>query len=234
MPRGDHSSVAPAGILTQFESNSTQTIVAFGGLTTEGEAPVFEFFHFLSGFDVRKVFLRDDQQAWYQLGAQGMGESIDEVQESLFDLLGPEGCRHAVFTGGSMGGYAAMFFGARLGAGEVQAFAPQTYLDRVRRRYYKDFRWQRAINHMRNELGRRRSYFDLRRPLARAAKRRQVPIHIHVANYEPDLVHAHRVGRVPGVSVHRSREITDHRIARALHEDGRLRTIFEDALARVS
>jgi hypothetical protein len=223
-----------SGFVTDFATDSPLTVVAFGGLTNEGEEPVFEFFRFLNDFDVRKVFLRDDEQAWYQLGARGMGSTLDEVQTALLDLLGPVGCRHAVFTGGSMGGYAAMYFGARLGAGEVQAFAPQTFLDRLRRRYYKDFRWQRAINHMKAGLNGRPSHLDLRRPLRRAARHRAVPIHIHVADYGPDLIHAARVRRVPGVRVHRCPEISDHRIARALNEDGRLTTIFDDALARVS
>jgi hypothetical protein len=61
-----------------------------------------------------------------------------------------------------------------------------------------------------------------------------VPIHIHVADFRPDLVHARRLTRVPGVHVHTNPEVTDHRIARALHDDGRLRRIFDDALDRVS
>ncbi len=234
MPSEPHDRSAPTDIVADLDVDTPQTVVAFGGLTHEGETPVFEFSRFFGEFDVRKVFVRDEQQAWYHLGAKGLGNSIDEVERGLFDLLGPDGCRHAVFTGGSMGGYAAMLFGARLGAGEVQAFAPQTYLDRARRRLHKDFRWQRSINQMRAQLGERERRFDLRPALRRAARRRPVPIHIHVADHGPDLVHARRVRRIPGVHIHRCPEVTDHRVARVLHEDGRLKRLFEDALDRVA
>jgi hypothetical protein len=218
------------GMLLDLASSSPVTVVAFGGLNIDG--PRFEFFRFLSGFDVRRVFLRDHEQAWYQLGVRGVADTVDGVQARLREVLGEEGLRHAVFTGGSMGGYAAMLLGARLGVGEVHAFSPQTFISRVLRHHYKDFRWQKQVNHTWAGIDRRRAYQDIKPALRRAARRRVVPVHIHVGAMERDLHHATRMRRIPGVEIHRYDEITNHNVAGELHDAGRLRPLFDEAVSR--
>jgi hypothetical protein len=220
------------GILVDFESSSPVTVVAFGGLTTDGADVRFEFFRFLSGLDVRRVFLRDHEQAWYQLGVHGVASTVDEVQAYLLDLLGEDGLRHAVFTGGSMGAYAAMLLGSRLGVAEVQAFAPQTFISRVLRRHYRDFRWQKQINNTWARIDRRHSYQDIKTELRRSSRRHAVPLHIHVGVEERDLHHVHRIRRIPGVDIHRYGEISDHNVAGALQDQGQLRPLFDDAVRR--
>jgi hypothetical protein len=222
------------GVLIDATSSSPLTVVAFGGLTEQGVAPVFEFFRFLSGFDVRRVFVRDHFQAWYQLGVRDAGDSIDAVQAHLLDVLGEETLPRAIFTGGSAGGYAAMFFGARLGVGEVHAFAPQTFLTRRHRRYYRDFRWQKQVNNMWAQAGSRTTYYDLRPAVRRANRRHPVPLHVHLGRYELDMHHARRMRRTPGVTLHVYDDIADHRVARTLNADGRLGRIFEEALERIA
>jgi hypothetical protein len=222
------------GILVNLERDSPAIVVAFGGLTTEGQVPTFEFFRFLSTFGARYVLLRDHEQAWYQLGARGVADTVDGIGEHLASLLSPAELRHAVFTGGSMGGYVALLLGSRLRVGEVQAFAPQTFISRVLRRYHKDFRWQRQINHMWASTGSRRTYFDIKRALRRSQRAHAVPLHIHVGTMETDQRHVRRLARIPGVHVHTYAEVPDHNIAGALQSEDRLRPLFEDAIARVA
>src|SRR3954447_1515975 len=100
------------------------TLVAFAGLKRPSRK--FEFFRLLSRYDVRCVFLSDHEQAWYQLGVRGIGDTSNSVAAFLRDVLGDD-CSNAVFTGASAGGYAALLFGAALGVAEVHAFAPQTF-----------------------------------------------------------------------------------------------------------
>ena len=41
--------------------------------------PPFEFFKMTSKLAVKKMFLRDIRQLWYQEGIPGIGNNIDEV-----------------------------------------------------------------------------------------------------------------------------------------------------------
>jgi hypothetical protein len=222
------------GILINLEPESPAIVVAFGGLTTENQVPTFEFFRFLSSFGTRYVLLRDHEQAWYQLGARNVAGTIDGIGEHLASLLTADELRHAVFTGGSMGGYAALLLGSRLGVGEVQAFAPQTFISRALRRYHKDFRWQKQINRTWASVGDRPTRYDIKRPLRRTQRAHAVPLHIHVGAMSTDLRHVQRIERVPGVHVHRYDEIPDHNVAGALQSSDRLRPLFDAAIARVA
>lgn len=222
------------GILVNLGPPSPVTVVAFGGLTTDGHVPTFEFFRFLSSFGARYVLLRDHEQAWYQLGVRGVSDTIDGIGEHLAALLSPDELHHAVFTGGSMGGFLALLLGSRLQVGEVQAFAPQTFISRVLRRYHKDFRWQKQINRAWATAGARRTYYDIKRPLARSQRGHATPLHIHVGTMETDLRHVRRIERIPGVHIHHYEEVGDHNIAGALQSSDRLRPLFDDAIARVA
>ncbi|HEX4490220.1 MAG TPA: hypothetical protein VH914_03355 [Acidimicrobiia bacterium] len=222
------------GILVNLEPASRATVVAFGGLTTDGEVPKFEFFRFLSTFGARYVLLRDHEQAWYHLGARDVADTIDGVGEHLASLLSPDELRHAVFTGGSMGGFVALLLGSRLQVGEVQAFAPQTFISRVLRRYHKDFRWQKQVNKTWASVGTRRTYYDIKGALRRTQRRHAVPLHIHVGTMATDQRHVQRIARIPGVHVHTYDEVADHNIAGALVDTDRLRPLFEASIARVN
>jgi hypothetical protein len=97
-----------------------------------------------------------------------VGDTFDDVATHLRTLLGDH-ARRAVFTGGSMGGYAAVLLGSRLGAAEVQAFARQTFISRVLRRSAR-----RHVVPIEIHVG------DMRRDLAHARRVRRVPgVHIH-------------------------------------------------------
>jgi hypothetical protein len=221
-----------SGVSTALDRGRGLTIVAFGGLTTEGEKPRFEFFRFLSDFDVDRVFLRDHEQAWYQLGVRDVGDDADAVAAYLRDLLGTRASQ-AVFTGGSAGGYAAMLFGSMLGVAEVHAFAPQSFVSPWLRRLHRDHRWAKQVRRM-HELGRtRRTYYDVRpslRGAARTARVAPVPIHVHIGHLPLDRTHAHRLRRVRGVEIHEYDQVVDHAVARHLNEAGRLHDIFSGAL----
>lgn len=221
------------GILVNLERGSPAIVVAFGGLTTDGQVPTFEFFRFLSSFGARYVLLRDHEQSWYQLGARGVADTIDGIGEHLASLLSPTELRHTVFTGGSMGGFAALLLGSRLQVGEVQAFAPQTFISRALRRFHKDFRWQKQINRTWATVASRPTYYDIKRPLRRTQRAHAVPLHIHVGTLETDLRHVRRIAQIPGVHVHTYDEVAHHNIAGALQSSDRLRPLFDDAIARV-
>ena len=221
------------GILSELNGPSPVTVVAFGGLTTEGAVPAFEFFRFLSDFGTNYVLLRDHEQAWYQRGVRGVATTALGVGDYLRELLGPERLAHSVFTGGSMGGYVALFLGSRLGVAEVQAFAPQTFISRLLRHHYKDFRWQKQINRTWAQTPRRDAHFDIKRSLRRAS-RNGVALHVHVGEDRIDLCHARRISRIRGVDIHQYSDVGAHNVARTLRDSGRLSAILDEALVRAA
>ena len=218
-----------SGFLIEREHVRDVTLVAFAGLKRPSRK--FEFFKLLSRYEnARCVFLADHEQAWYQLGVHGIGETADSVSAFLRDLLGADHSS-AVFTGASAGGYAALLFGAQLGVAEVHAFAPQTFVSTRLRRFYRDRRWRTEIGAMNKQLGSRPAYLDIKQPLQRA-QATPTALHVHVGTLRLDRAHARRISRIPGVELHRYSDIAQHGVARTLNQDGRLQTILDDAVTR--
>jgi hypothetical protein len=129
------------GLACDLEPDSDTLVVAFGGIAGGLGTPPFEFFRILSRIGVKKAFVRDHHQAWYHRGVKGVGRDIDAVSRHLRELCAG---RRAIFVGNSAGGYAALLFGAAIGA-EVHAFSPQTFISHGLRKEHGDRRWQAEI-----------------------------------------------------------------------------------------
>lgn len=221
---GDTEDLSGPGVLVNITSDAP-VVVAFGGLMEGTGVPKFEFFRFLTELDVNYVLLRDHEQVWYQLGVRDVADTAAGVADHLADILGVDGLARSIFTGGSMGGYAALLLGSRLDVGAVHAFSPQSFLSRRLRRYYKDFRWPENVARVQAVRG---AVLDLKRPL----RRTRAPLHVHVGTDPRDQPHINRITGFDGVTVHRHDDAR-HNVARALHDAGQLRALFEQAIERV-
>src|SRR4051794_31750462 len=93
--------------------------------------PVFEFFSLLAREDpeVKRVFVRDLRQAWYQHGIEGIGADVPEAATRLRRLAADSGAERVVTIGASAGGFGAILFGALVEGGEGHAFSPPTVPD---------------------------------------------------------------------------------------------------------
>jgi len=74
------------------------------------------------------IFVKDILYSWYFRGIPGHGNTIDEVAESLKDIISTFEYSKLIILGYSAGGYAAILYGCLLGADKVIAFGPQTIL----------------------------------------------------------------------------------------------------------
>lgn len=90
---------------------------------------------------------------WFASGLRAFGHSApDQAAAELNALLAPYGYSQTLFMGNSMGGYAALAYGALCSADRVLAFAPQTRFDAAfhRRigetRAFEDFETLRALH----------------------------------------------------------------------------------------
>ena len=112
-------------------------VVAFSAASPPGQPPRYRWHKLLSEFPCHRLFVLDDhgpgeplpQPNWY-LG-RGPGFVAADCVCDLIDRLASElgvGRGNLVMVGSSMGGWAALYFGARIGAGHAIVGEPQTLL----------------------------------------------------------------------------------------------------------
>ena len=104
--------------------------LSFGGVRMGSGMPPFEFTASLSSKGVPGYFIKDFRQSWYHEGLLGISEDLEGTHRYLQQLVARHNCKRLVTLGNSAGGYAAILFGALLGADRVTAFAPQVEVTR--------------------------------------------------------------------------------------------------------
>lgn len=105
------------------------TVLSFSSLQPGFPLPPREFAGSLRGTGRTILFVKDFARLWYQKGLVGLSSTRQETVAALRDLIA-DLPRPWTFLGASSGGYAALFFGAHLGADQIRAFSPQTLVDR--------------------------------------------------------------------------------------------------------
>jgi hypothetical protein len=109
-------------------------VVVFGSMGAGVEMPLAlpprQFRGVLADRNCELVFLKDFRQCWYLQGLVGISQDIPTTADFLRKLLLEDDKRPFVMLGASSGGYAALLFGAMLGAQRVVAFSPQTEITR--------------------------------------------------------------------------------------------------------
>ncbi len=200
-------------------------LVSFGGIHQGLGMPVFEFFKSLTNVDCDKVFLRDFERAWYQKGLDAEMNHIDKVRDYLYELIAQNNYHKICFLGSSMGGYAAILFGAMLKADKVIAFAPQTFIDKINRLKYYDRRWSEEINKLHAFPARRKEYFDLKKYLAQV-KDFKTEIALYYASSDRlDKKHAERLSHLPQVKLHPQAN-GGHEVVKHIRDSGELDQII--------
>jgi len=219
-------------VQADFASPSPDLLIAFGGFSGELGMPVFEFANFTGRFDTKRLFVRDIRQGWYQFGLAGICDDIPGVTSFLQRVIREQEVRNVVVIGNSMGGFAALLFGCLIGAVQVHAFSPQTFIGPWRRTFAGDFRWRPQMRKIHRTPGIDRQYWDVRNVL-RSSTNRTTQYHIHYCpGHYLDRAHAGRMSKCPGVTLHRYPE-GGHGLVRHLRDTGILEKLLsETGLAR--
>lgn len=216
------------GVSAYLEPNSKTLLVTFGGIRGRFGMPIFEFFNLTSEFDIKKIYLRDLSQVWYQSGIEGISQNIDETVNYLRVLFSQQQANKIVMIGNSAGGYAALLFGYLLGVDEVHAFSPQTFLTRQLRIRHFDFRWFLEIQklHLTKRSGDK--YLDLLSVFHEKDIKTVLNIH-YCYNHRLDEVHAVRMSSYPKITLHKY-DSGGHALVKLLRDNGNLKQILEDSL----
>lgn len=162
-----------------------------------------------------RLFVNTPRNSWYHDGVPGIAGDVPALAAQLRRAIGALAPRTVTTVGVSMGGYAALLFGALVDADRTIAFGPETELKLP---------------------GSRSSRFVGDRPpgpwddVLPVLERRARPGAVAVLTGEADLIDLHcalRVRRVPGVVVRTFRGV-GHEVPAALHQFDAFRPLVGD------
>lgn len=213
-------------LILETNNNSNVLLIVFAGIGGGLGLPMFEFYSSVKVFDVNKLFLRDLELLWYQKGIKGIGNSVINVAKFLKNEIIKNNIQHTVVIGNSAGGYAALLFGHLIEAQVVHSFSPQTFINRMNRFIYMDFRWQSLIrqiykcNHLNKE------YFDLKK-FFHNKKNTSTIFNLHFCeNHRLDRIHAMRMSKIRNVNLIPYNFRAKHNIVKTLRDSGDLATLL--------
>jgi hypothetical protein len=206
----------------KIDSEYNTTVVAFGGIANQLMMPVFEFFNILSQFKVNKIFVKDPHQSWYYK----LGHS--KITEELIEIIPKE--NRKIFIGTSAGGFAAILIGNLIGADLVLAFSPQTFLDPVYRREYKDNRWSKEIKNVYEVT---KNLYDLRLPEMIVDNNTTEYRIYYCDKFELDVVHASMLAEKNNF-IMEPQDCAEHVVVKCLKQSNLLLNILEENLNGIS
>lgn len=89
-----------------------RTYVVFSSVDIEPGK--FMFWRVMATIAGSKIFLNEEKNGWYVHGIPTLGNSVPDAAASLLELIKSTNPEEVIFLGPSMGGYAAMLYGAIL------------------------------------------------------------------------------------------------------------------------
>lgn len=136
--------------IIERNSHGAPLVISFS-FAQWGDSCDFDFYGRLKKLEtsidgpINKIFLRDRSNTWYQNGCVGLGENIEQVTKSLERFIAELNPSDIYLIGQSMGGYAALIFGAVLKVNKVISFAPMSFLSVEKLKNYGDTRYLSAM-----------------------------------------------------------------------------------------
>ncbi|MFM6189949.1 MAG: hypothetical protein ACKPEN_00340 [Planktothrix sp.] len=217
-------------IVTDYSANSDIMLIAFGGMNSRMGMPPFEFFRLAQDYPIKKIFLRDLRQSWYQKGLPQIGGNANAILKYLKAEINQLKPQKIVITGSSAGGFAALLFGYLLEVDIVLSFAPQTFIDTHTCFIVGDNRYRPPIIKLYQYPHGIRKYYNLSK-FFQVKHNLKTKFHIYFdENYLLDKRHAHSLKNHRNVILHPYQE-GGHGLIRLLKERGELQQILLDALS---
>lgn len=226
-----------AGLQFTWEPESPVLFLAFGGMQIWREVPRFEWRHAFEGLPVNRLLVRDLAQYWYLRGVSGVAGDIAASACALRRLLAERDIRRVVCLGASTGGFAALIYGALLGADEVHAFSPVCFLPsrpliQVAAQTRRS-NWRLLLKHveLRCAPATARDHYDLRPILHNDSGRTHY--FIYHGSYTPDVRNAQHLAGLPRVTL-QAYAFPGHDLVGHMRDTGALAAVLNEAFARVT
>lgn len=118
--------------LLQKDRQSQDLLVIFSAFPRAGMSATYNYVNTLKEVPGNKLFILDDfgfqKRGVYYLCEQGSFQIRDAVEELITKITQDVKATQTTYIGSSKGGYAALYFGFRLGATNVISGAPQYFV----------------------------------------------------------------------------------------------------------
>ena len=174
-----------------------------------------------------KVFVRDPQHLWYHGGITGITRNLHETIDLIQHIARAKAYRRVVCVGASMGGYMALLSGYLIGATDIVAFSPQTFIDSVNRARYGDQRWAKELGRLPTDIPPR--YLDLAILYQESSKRPEKIQVFYGKRVTLDELHVRHLGKHVEVEVN-AYDVDNHAISMHMAQQGDLNGIIQDLL----
>ncbi len=211
------------------EIDSRTLLLTFGGMKSTAGLVAFEFVALTADMPVKKMFVRDPRQSWYHRGMPSHGNTLESIAQLLQKIVTEQDVDRLVTVGSSAGGYAALAFGALLGADRVLAFGPQTTLDREALAGMEDHRWDYLLDPLWAKGALEERWIDLRTALPGALDGNTRCGVYFDETVRSDRLHAERLAGIDGVRLYRFGR-GGHTLSRHLRDVGALDRLLREAL----
>jgi hypothetical protein len=139
--------------LVDFQEEGAPLVITFGFYDPNTSAK-FGFYgrlkklEKLSGKKLNKILVRDPKHKWFHRGVKGLGDDVMEVTYSLNDIIEKLAPSKIFTLGQSMGGYAAIVFGALLQVDKILSFGSLSCFDSAKFEFMRDYRWMPIAKEM--------------------------------------------------------------------------------------
>jgi hypothetical protein len=211
-PEGD---VVPEEMLI---GGHEQVMLAFGGMASRLQMPPAEFGRTFADRQADLIFYKDLQQCWYQRGLLGMTDDVPGTAEHIRRRVAEYGWKRIFTVGTSAGGYAAILFGALVGASRIVAFSPQTLVGP------KVFRRFASTDSRQTDIDIKGRFLDLAKVLEETGFAGRIDLFYGTRN-AMDVLAAEWLQRFPCVTLHPV-DTASHNSAQKARDEGRFSEIF--------
>jgi len=199
-------------------NGQARVVLAFGGMASHLQMPPAEFGRTFAERRSDVIFFKDFQQCWYQQGLLGLTTDVPSTAQYIRDTVAAHGWQQVTTVGTSAGGYAAILFGALIGAARIVAFSPQTLVGP------QAFRRFASTDSRKGDIDLKGRYLDLAKVLEETGFAGMIDIYFGLQN-KMDVLAAEWLQRFPNVKLHGVATAT-HNSAQKLREEGRFGEAF--------
>lgn len=215
------------GMFVRRTPGARKLLLVFTGVAGEaGNVPLSLLDEMLRGLPVHVVYLRDYQRVLYLKGIPELGADHARTVDGLRALQQDLGADALYCMGNSGGGYAAIQYGAALGADTVLGLAAATSTDMAEVRKV-DPRGESMVLRMQAEVP--ELLGNLRDVVQRAPRPPRVLLHYGDA-MPVDVFHAENFADLPTAQLFPMPGIARHDIAAQLLAEGRLEQVIREAI----
>jgi hypothetical protein len=210
-------------LIIDIRNRNWPLVISFASLGDK-----FQFRGLFQDLQVNCIYFRDLKHNWYLNGVPGAGASVSEISNFLSNQMQLHAFTRVISIGASAGGFAALLFGSLMRVDQILAFSPQTFVDKMHRTFYYDYRWRDRVKQIYDGEKSNREFLDVK-PFIKCFPNR---VDLFYDNsHRLDGIHCRRL-KFENIN-HLKFPDAGHNLIKELKQSGKLHRYINDALTGV-